>query len=66
MLLGMWKDSALPVERIIKVQNAMGDYMAASPVQDIHFPFDTQTVPDRFRSPEWGNLQDPTHNSKYP
>ncbi|CAL5222010.1 g4300 [Coccomyxa viridis] len=62
MLLGMWKDSALPVERVIKVRNARGDYMAAAPVQDIQFPFDIQTLPDRFRSPEWGNLQDPTHN----
>ena len=69
MLLGMWKDSALPVARGIRVRNALGDYVAATPVQDIHFPFDNQTLqtlPDTFQSPAWGALQNPTSDSEPP
>ena len=64
MLLAMWKNRTLPVERGIMVRNAHGDYMAATPVQDIHFPFDIHMLPDSFGSPAWGGLQDPSNNSK--
>lgn len=66
MLRSIWKDSALPVERGVLVRNAVGDYMAATPVLDVNFPFDNQTLPDSFQSPAWGALQDPTNDSEYP
>ena len=66
MLLAMWKNSALPIERGIMVRNALGDYMAATPVQDIHSPFDNQMLPDTFGSPAWGCLQNPTRDSECP
>ena len=66
MLLGIWQDSALPVERGVRVQNALGDWMGATPVQNIHFPFDNQTLPGTFESPAWGALQDPMNDSKSP
>lgn len=64
MLLGMWKGSALPVERGIRVKNALGDWMPATPVQNIHFPFDNRTLPDTFASPAWGALQEPMGDSE--
>ena len=61
----MWsKNSALPVERSVRVRNDKGMYMAAQPVDDVDFPWDKNDLPDNFRSPAWTTVLDPVHNSE--
>lgn len=61
----MWStNSALPVERSVRVRNDKDMYLAAQPVDDMDFPWDMNDLPDNFRSPAWTNVRDPVHNSE--
>ena len=61
----MWStNSALPVERSVRVRNDKGMYLAAQPVDDVDFPWVMNDLPDNFRSSAWTNVRDPVHISE--